>query len=194
MVCVLNEGVNNGMREFFIKKWLLVISFVLIAYAWGMIAKSESYSEPQEALLLKDSDLVLIPSYQLKDKALFFFIKKTNHIGAAYVEKGLFGWNAQMLTWSQMDMERGYEKLDDIKGHGDSLIYGLIRNGDERLVKIGKSYATILDLAVILPPSEVENYRLEGLFIWYFEGHTSPNEEEITLINKITQEELDAYF
>ncbi|MCR8853620.1 aspartyl-tRNA synthetase [Lysinibacillus fusiformis] len=182
------------MREFFIKKWLLVISFVLIAFVWGMIAKSESYSEPQEALLSKDSDLVLIPSYQLKDKALFFFIKKTNHIGAAYVEKGLFGWNAQMLTWSQMNMERGYEKLDDIKGHGDSLIYGLIRNGDERLVKIGESYATILDLAVILPPSEVENYRLKGLFIWYFEGHTSPNEEEITLINKITQEELDAYF
>lgn len=190
MVCVLNEGVNNGMREFFIKKWLLVISFVLIAFVWGMIAKSE----PQEALLSVDDDLLLIPSYQLKDKALFFFIKNTNNIGAAYVEKGLFGWSAQMLTWGQMDMERGYEKLDDLKGHGDSLIYGLIRNGDERLVKIGESYATILELAVILPPSEVEKYRLEGLFIWYFESHTSPNEEKITLINKITQEELDAYF
>lgn len=182
------------MREFFIKKWLLVISFVLIAFVWGMIAKSESYSEPHEALWSKDRDIVLIPSYQLKDKALFFFIKNPNHLGAAYVEKGLFGWSAQMLTWSQMDMERGYEKLDDLKGHGGSLIYGLIRNGDERLVKIGESYATILDLDVILPPNEVEKYRLEGLFIWYFESHTSLNEEEITLMNKITQEELDAYF
>ncbi len=194
MVCVLYEGENNGMSEFFIKKWLLVISFVLIAFVWGMIAKSESYSEPQEALWSKDSDIVLIPSYQLKDKALFFFIKNPNHIGAAYVEKGLFGWSAQMLTWSQIDMERGYEKLDDLKGHGGSLIYGLIRNGDERLVKIGESYATILDLGDILPPNEVEKYRLKGLFIWYFESHTSLNEEEITLINKTTQEELDVYF
>ncbi|MBI6865279.1 hypothetical protein ACE1MS_12650 [Lysinibacillus sp. fkY74-1] len=41
---------------------LLIISFVLIAFVWVMIAKSESYSEPHEALWSKDSDLVLIQS------------------------------------------------------------------------------------------------------------------------------------
>ncbi|PIJ96211.1 hypothetical protein GAG94_02110 [Lysinibacillus sphaericus] len=91
-----------------------------------------------------------------------------------------------MLTWDPMDKERGYEKLDHLKGHSDSLIYGLIRNGDEQLIKIGERYATILDLAVIPPPSEVEKYQLDGLFIWYFESHTPPNEEEITRINKVT--------
>ncbi|UZM97921.1 hypothetical protein OL548_23780 [Lysinibacillus sp. MHQ-1] len=90
------------------------------------------------------------------------------------------------LLGTQWTRREAMKKLDHLKGHSDSLIYGLIRNGDKQLIKIGERYATILDLAVILPPSEVEKYQLDGLFIWYFESHTPPNEEEITRINKVT--------
>ena len=81
------------------------------------------------------------------------FIKNTNNLGAAYVQKGLFGWKAEMLTWSPMDNERSYENLNGYQGYGENLIYGLIRQGNERLVQIGENHATILNLAAMLPPS-----------------------------------------
>lgn len=175
------------------KKWLSVfLVLILITVIWIMSAKSDSYSEPQEAIFASDNDLLLIPSYKANDKALFFFIKNTNNLGAAYIQKGLFGWKADMLTWSPMDDERNYENLNGYQVYGDNLIYGLIRHGDKRLVQIGETDATILDLAAILPPSEVEKFRLNGLYIWYFESDTAPNGEEIRLLNKNTGEELDA--
>ena len=175
------------------KKWsLMLVILILIAVIWVTSAKSDSYSEPQEALFAIDNDLLLIPSYKINDKALFFFIKNTNNLGAAYVQKGLFGWNAEMLTWSPMDNERSYENLNGYQGYGENLIYGLIRQGDERLVQIGENHATILDLVAMLPPSEVEKLRLDGLYIWYFESDSPPNGEEIKLLNKNTGEELDS--
>jgi hypothetical protein len=89
-----------------------------------------------------------------------------------------------------MDNNRSYENLNSYQVHGENLIYGLIRQGDDRLVQIGENHATILDLAM-LPPSEVEKLRLEGLYIWYFESDKPLNEGEIKLLNKDTGEELD---
>ena len=58
------------------KKWSLMLVFlILIAVIWVTSAKSDSYSEPQEALFAIDNGLLLIPSYKINDKALFFFIK-----------------------------------------------------------------------------------------------------------------------
>ena len=174
------------------KKWQLVtvaLITILIVVIWVMSEKSDSYSEPQEALFAVDNDLSLIPSYNINDKALFFFIKGADNLGAAYSRKGLFGWKAEMLTWSPMDNERSYENLNSYQVHGENLIYGLIRHGDDRLVQIGENRATILDLAIMLPPSEVEKLRLEGLYIWYFESDKPLNGGEIKLLNKDTGEE-----
>ena len=163
---------------------------VLIAVIWVMSEKSDSYMEPQEALFTIDNDLSLIPGYKTNDKSLFFFIKNTNKLGAAYVQKGLFGWKAGMLTWSPIDGERSYENLNGYQKHGDNLIYGVIKHGDDRIVEIGENRTTILDLAM-LPSSEFEKLRLEGLYIWYFESVKPLNGGEIILLNKDTGEELD---
>ncbi|WP_124070767.1 aspartyl-tRNA synthetase [Filibacter tadaridae] len=174
------------------KKWLLIaVSLIAIptAVIWVIAEKSDSYSEPQEALFAADHDLTLIPGYKINDKALFFFIKGTNNLGAAYVQKDLFGWKADILTWSPMDSKRSYENLSGSQGQGENLIYGLIRHGDDRIVQIGEDRATILNLAM-LPLSEVEKLRLEGLYIWYFEGDKLPGGGEIKLLNKDTGKEL----
>ena len=95
-----------------------------------------------------------------------------------------------MLTFSPMDDERDYENLNGYQIHGDNLIYGFIKHGDDRVVEMDGYRATMLNLAM-LPPSEVEKLRLEGLYIWYIESDKPLNVEEIKLFNKDTGEELD---
>jgi hypothetical protein len=90
-----------------------------------------------------------------------------------------------------MDNDRSYEKLNSYQGHGENLIYGLIRHGDERLIQIGENNANILSLAM-LSPNEVEKYRLEGLYLLYFENETPLKEGEIKLISTNTGEEIDS--
>ena len=41
-----------------------------------------------------------------------------------------------MLTWSPMDNKGGYENLSGYQGHCENLIYVLIRNGNDRLIKV----------------------------------------------------------
>ncbi|MFY3790392.1 aspartyl-tRNA synthetase [Ureibacillus sp. MALMAid1270] len=169
----------------------VIIFIISITVIWGVFEKLQSYAEPQEAILAIENDLVLIPGYKLNDKALFFFIKDGNSIGSTYVYEGLFGWKADVLTWGSMDQERNYERLNGYKGHGENLVYGLIRHGHERKILIGENEARILDLAM-LPSNEVEKYNLEGLSIWYFESETSLSGEEIKLVDKYTGEEIDS--
>lgn len=70
-------------------------------------------------------------------------------MGAVYADKGIFGWKARMFTWSGYDKEIGSDKLEDIHGHGGNLIFGLIRDGDEHLVKVNGYNAKILNLALL---------------------------------------------
>lgn len=174
------------------KRLIISLSLLtmLIAFIWVMSEKSVSYSEPQEALFAIDNDLLLIPGYKLNGKALFFFIKNGNGLGTAYVKKSFFGWKAGALTWSPMDSDREYEKLNGSRGHGENLMYGLIRHGDERLVQINEERATILDLAM-LPTKEIEKFRLEGLYIWYLESEQPLDGGEIKLLEKDTNREID---
>ncbi len=175
------------------KKWSLILSiliFLIVSVFWIVAKNEESYSEPQEALFAVDKDLVLIPGYKLNNTALFFFIKQTENLGAAYVQEGLFGWQTGMFTWSPMDNERSYEDLKGHRIHGENLIYGLIRHGDERLIQVDENPATLLNLAM-LPQDEVEKYNLEGLYIWYYESETPLESNEITLLNRDTREVLD---
>lgn len=176
----------------------LIISLPVLIFAFYCIVfllfeTSNSYKEPQEAILANDTasenDFLLIPGYKVNGKALFFFIKDKNNLGAVYADKGIFGWKAGMFTWSEYDKEIGSDKLEDIHGHGGNLIFGLIRGGDEHLVKINENNAKILNL-VMLSPGIVEKFQLEGLYIWYFESDKPLNDTEIELVSKNTGEEL----
>lgn len=178
------------------KRWLLMTIVpvaIIIVVVWGIIEKSDSYSEPQEALFANDNDLLLIPGYKMNGRALFFFIKNENDLGAAYVQKDLFGWKADLLTWSPMDSERNYDSdhLNGIQGQGENLFYGLIKHGDDRIVQVGEERADILNLAM-LPTKEIENFRLEGLYIWYLESDQPLDSGEIKLLDEDTGEELDS--
>ncbi|WP_017380968.1 hypothetical protein [Paenisporosarcina sp. TG-14] len=81
---------------------------IFIFLIWFIPEKSDSYSEPQEALLAFDKDLLLIPGNKINGDALFFFIKDKNHLGATFVKEGIFGWKTGMLTWSSIGNKRNY--------------------------------------------------------------------------------------
>ncbi|MEY9978679.1 aspartyl-tRNA synthetase [Lysinibacillus sp. RC79] len=171
-----------------------VIAFAVIAIfitvIWLVSDKSISYPEPQEAIFAVEKDLELIPAYKINSNALFFFIKDKNYLGATYARKGLWGWKAEFLTWEPMDHNINYEKLNGYKGHGENLIFGLIKDGDDRLLQLDDKNATILNLEM-LPTEVVEEYQLKGLYIWYFESDTALEEGTIKLINKTTEKVLD---
>ena len=176
------------------KRWLLttLLVAVIIVIVWVLPEKPNSYSEPQEALFEIDNDLFLIPGCKLNDKALFFFIKNEENLGSVYVQKRMFGWTADMLTWSPMASKRNYDSdsLNGFQGQGENLIYGLIKQGDDRIVQVNDEQATILNLAM-LPQDEIERFRLEGLYIWYLEIEEPLTGWEIKLMDKNTGQELD---
>jgi hypothetical protein len=169
-----------------------IVILITISLIWFISEKSNSYSEPNEALLAIEKDLLLLPAYKINGDALFFFIKDKNNLGATYVKEGLLGWKSGMLTWSPMDNKRNYEKLNGYQGHSDNLIYGLINinDGDEKYIKIDENNANLLNLEM-LPPHIVEEYQLKDIYIWYFESDTAPDDGEIKLINKNTDEVID---
>ncbi|MBD8036367.1 aspartyl-tRNA synthetase [Solibacillus sp. A46] len=163
---------------------------IFITVIWIISGKSNSYSEPQEAIFAVENDLVLIPAYKINRNALFFFIKDKNNLGATYVRKGLFGWKAEFLSWRPMDYERNYENLNGYQGHGENLIFGLVKDSDDLLIQLGDKSAKILNLEM-LPTEVVEEYQLAGLYIWYFEIDTALEEGKIRLINNTTEEVIE---
>ncbi|MFT9818431.1 aspartyl-tRNA synthetase [Lysinibacillus sp. NPDC056185] len=190
-IMVNNRGVQ--MKKGTLNK-NTVIAFAVIAIfitvIWFVSDKSISYPEPQEAIFAVEKDLALIPAYKINSNALFFFIKDKNNLGATYVRKGLWGWKADFLAWGPMDNKRNYEKLNGYQGYGENLLFGLIKDGDDRLLQLDDKNATILNLEM-LPAEVLEEYQLKGLYIWYFESDTALEEGTIKLINKSTEEVLD---
>lgn len=171
---------------------ITILLMVFISFfIWFMSEKSSSYSEPSEALFAIDQDMILIPGYKMDDEALYFFIKDKNYLGATYVKKGLFGWKAGMLTWESSNFKVSSDNLNGHSGHGENLIYGLIKKGDERIIKMGENEAKLLNLEM-LPNSIVEEYQLQDIYIWYFESEIALNGGEIKLLNKSRGEQLDS--
>ena len=173
------------------KRITVIILILVFVFIWGMAERASSYSEPQESLLAADIDMVLIPTYKMNDKALYFFIKDKNYLGATYVKNGLFGWKTGMLTWGPLDLKVSSDNLNGHSGHGENLIYGLIKNGDERIIKMGEHEAKLLNLEM-LPNSTVQEYQLQDMYIWYFESETVLDRGEIKLLNKSSGEQLDS--
>lgn len=173
------------------KRITVIILIMVFVFIWGMGERASSYSEPSEAFFAIDQDMVLIPGYKMDEEALYFFIKDKNYLGVTYVKKGLFGWKTGMLTWGSFDFKASSDKLNGRSGHGENLIYGLIKNGDERIIKMGENEAKLLNLEM-LPNSIVEEYQLQDMYIWYFESEITLESGEIQLLNKSTGEQLDS--
>ncbi len=173
------------------KRIAVIILIFVFVFIWGMGERASSYSEPSKALFAIDQDMELIPGYKMDDEALYFFIKDKNYLGATFVKKGLFGWKTGMLTWGSADFKVSSENLNGHSGHGENLIYGLIKNGDERIIKMGENEAKLLNLEM-LPNSIVQEYQLQDMYIWYFESETALDSGEIKLLNKSTEEQLDS--
>lgn len=194
----LTSGLIFGICHWGIKKAsfsnISVSAIILIAISifviWFLYEKSTSYSQPQEALYAIENDLWLIPAGDQFDDALFFFIKDQNNLGVTIVHEGLLGWKADALTWSPIDSKRNDEKLNGYQKYGENLIYGLIKDGTDRQVKMNENNAHIVQL--LLPSHIIEEYQLEDLYIWYFKSDKAIEEGEIKLINKQTQELIDS--
>ncbi len=163
---------------------LLLLTFCIM---WLFAEKSMSYSEPQEALMNAEDGLVLIPAYKFNDESLFFFIKNSN-LGASFIQKGLFGWKSDWLTYSQMG-EITLDKINGVKGHGDNLIYGLVAKGN--YIKVNGIQAEHLYLDIKLDTDVVKQYSLENTTIWYFVRDTSREQNNIELFDTDTDERLD---
>jgi hypothetical protein len=170
---------------------LLCVGTAMII-VWGYNEQKFSYSQPNEAVLAVDKDLVLIPAYKNNDESLFFFIKDKNHLGATVAHKGIFGWKSGMFTWSPFTRNGESGIMAGKQGHGDHLIYGLISDIDEKMITVDDQPAVILNLEM-LPQSVVKENKLEGLYLWYFEGENVLNYQQIELIHQETQEVIQVW-
>lgn len=175
------------------KIWVARGLLVVIAIAWFLDAKSQAYAEPNEALLAVENNMVLIPGYKVDKEALFFFFKGKNGLGATYVDKGLLGWKAGVLSWSQMGTHKHSELLNNSRGLDDRLLYGIIQinDGDNRSVQMNGTNAVLLNLEM-LPLETVEAYELEDTFIWFFETDTPIDKRDIQLIDNDTGDVIDS--
>ena len=130
---------------------------------------------------------MLIPAYKRDDKSLYFFIKDRNNLGATYAHKGMFGWKSDFFTWGPMSSKKSYENLEGFQGHGENLVYGLIKLSHEETVMVDEQEAQLLNLAM-LPPSVVKDHQLEGLFLWYFEKEDQSEYKQVKLLLRDTEE------
>lgn len=169
----------------------LLMVVITLTSLWAHAEDQDSYSEPHEAILAEDKDLLLIPAYKMGNESLYFFIKGKNNLGAVYSHQGFFGWKSGMLTWGPIDPNRDVDRLGGFKGHGETLIYGLINNADERVVKVDDQKATILNLAM-LSPEVVKEYQLEGVYLWYFEKDPERTYKQVELVEKETDEVIQS--
>jgi hypothetical protein len=179
---------KKSLSKVLVTTFLLII--IAISIIWIKTEKSNSYTEPNEALFAIEKDLLLIPAYKLNEGSLFFFIKDKNYLGAAFVNEGPFGWKAGTLTWRTINNKGNYHMLNSYQVHGENLIYGLINNGAERLIKFDEKEANMLNLEM-LPTNVVKEYQLEGMYIWYFESDTTLNNGELKLLDKNTGETIN---
>ncbi|BCB03951.1 hypothetical protein [Bacillus sp. KH172YL63] len=165
---------------------------IIITFAcfWLYRDYQDSYPQPHQAIQEEESDLQLITAYKTNGKSLHLFIKNHDHLGAAYAHEGIFGWKSDMLTWGPMDQSIDRHKLSGMKSHGDSILYGLIRDGGDHAVKIDHQSAVVINLS-LLHPKVVEEYDLEGLYLWYFEKDPDVTYEIIQLERKDTDEIVD---
>lgn len=171
---------------------LIVLSIVLISLfsIWSISESKISYEEPQEALLDENDELVLIPTYKTPDEALFFFIENQNDLGAVMVYKNIFGWKTDFRTRSSMNSLITEERIGGYQTHGDKIIYGLMKGGDNRVIMVDNVPAITINLEVMLL-DESGNEDLNGLYLWYYETDNLTKLKSLSLVDRSTNEEID---
>lgn len=171
---------------------LIVLSIVLISLfsIWSISESKISYEEPQEALLAENDELVLIPTYKTPDEALFFFIENKNDFGAVMVYKHIFGWKTDFRTGSSMNSLLTEKKIGGYQTHGDEIIYGLMKGGDNRVIMVDNDPAITINLEIMLP-DESGNGDLDGLYLWYYETDDLEKLTSLSLVDQSTNEEID---
>lgn len=173
---------------------LIVLGIILITVftVWSISENKIFYEEPQKALLGENKDLILIPAYVTEDKALYFFIKDSNNLGAAKINNGLFGWKSDYLVWSTTTGTITDEKFNGYQTDGDEIIFGLMKNGQDFTVMADDIPAEKINLEVSLHNESVE-MDLENVYLWYIESDNLSNIKELILVNQNTNEELDRH-
>lgn len=171
-------------KNYKITSILLLFTFFIL---WLVAEKSMSYSEPYEALMNAEEDLVVIPVYKLNDESLFFFFKNSN-LGASFIQKGLFGWKSGALSYIQIE-EVMHDQINVVRGYGDHLIYGLVAK--ENYIKVNGKRAEHVYLDIKLDTEVLEQNRLENTTIWYFIKDSSLGQNKIELFHADTDERLD---
>lgn len=187
----------KGLKRLKQAKFSLTIIAIIILYSlgnWFYTEKTESFSEPQEALLNVEKDVSLIPAYKVEGESLFFLIKD-NQLGAVYVQEAIFGWKLGEgdIPFTKIEDRKDYEKLSHYKVHDDFLVYGLIKNAENSIIKVNGEEAELISLESILAPSEIKENNLEDMYLWYFEKFNEVlNEGKIEVFNKDNQKLTDS--
>ncbi|MTD30124.1 hypothetical protein [Planomicrobium sp. YIM 101495] len=178
--------------KLFISIIALSIGLISVFTVWSISEIKISYDEPQEALLAENEDAILIPAYVTEDKALFYFITDSNNIGAAKINKGLFGWKSDYQVWNEPIGTISDEKFNGYQKYGDEIIFGLMENGEELTVMADDIPANKINLKGSLYDESIE-MELENVYLWYFESDNLSQINELSLINQNTNEELDTH-
>lgn len=185
------------MKRLLQAKFSLTIIAIIILYSlgnWFYTEKSESFSEPQEALLNVEKDVLLIPAYKVEGESLYFLIKD-NQLGAAYIQEAIFGWKLGEgeIPFTSIGDRQDYEKLSHYKVHDDFLVYGLIKNVENSIIKVNGEEAKIISLESIFSSSEIKENNFEGISLWYYEKFNEVlSEGKIEVFNKDTQKLTDS--
>lgn len=162
----------------------IVIILLFFGFNWISTEKAISFSEPKEALLSLDPNLLLIPGYKVNDQSLYFFIKDKQELGVTFLHEGIFGWKTgeiRLTPIGEMKNDEDYQVYDNF------FVYGLSKNAENTLIKVNDKEAKILDLQM-LEPSIVKEYGLEGMYIWYLESDIPLVDGKIEHLNKNTGE------
>jgi hypothetical protein len=168
-----------------------VILSLIIGFNWFTGEKAKSFSEPNEALLDLDKDLLLIPVYKENNVSLYFFMKDNDKLGATFLEHGIFGWKTSgNLRYFPIKEHKVYEKLDRYIVHDEYFVYGLINSNVEPLIKLNGTDAKIINLAS-LDSAEIKEYNLENMYIWYYESEMPIANGKIEMFNTQTGDQID---
>lgn len=178
-------------RQVSIKVGVAVLFVFLIGglLIWYFIEKEQSFTTPQEAILEVDPNLLLIPGYQLNDESLFFFINSHENVGAVYAEKGIMGWKAGILTSGTSSFKQVASNFNGFQSQ-DNLYYGVIELKNHQSLRMDDVEVRALNLTM-MGQEVVEQYKLQGLYIWYVELDRPGEQRTLQLIDEETDEVLD---
>ncbi|WP_147533398.1 hypothetical protein [Bacillus marasmi] len=146
------------------------ILIVIFGFNWFTGEKSRSFSEPHEAILDLDQNLIVIPAYKKNNVSLNFFIKDNNKFGATFVEHGIFGWKTHgNLLYNDIGKFADYETLEPYRVHDEYFVYGLIHAKEEPQILVNSNEAVLINIETVDNP-KIKELKMDNMYIWYLES------------------------